>query len=112
MCDSDWTTRTDRETVCKRAAGRRHYNAWRQFCASERRLRVEEMLHELRSKRGSQKRIAALLGVSESTISRDVTSNHRSWLNAGDCDDLAAHRLYLQLTQRERDRHPRDPPTR
>lgn len=111
MCDSDWTTPTDRETVCKRAGGRRHYNSWRQFCALERRVRVEELLHELGSKRGSQKKIAALLGVSESTISRDVNFPC-SCLTGQDSAAMEARYLYLRLTQHRRDRHPLGPPTR
>lgn len=90
------------EAVCKRAGGRRHYNAQRTFRALERRLRVSELLLELGSKRGVQKIVANRLGVSESTISRDVNRRCEE-LSGWDAADLEARRLYLWLTEGGRD---------
>ncbi len=70
-----WAAPTDPETVARRAAGRRRYNAMRQFWRELRRLELLERcpsLLALISRTGVQKRLAAELGVSPSTISRDV----------------------------------------
>lgn len=54
------------------AGGRRRYNALRQDRAQLRRMKVTELLCELGwLTRGTQARIAELLGVSPATISRD-----------------------------------------
>jgi DNA-binding NarL/FixJ family response regulator len=61
------------DQICRRASGRRRYNFQRQLDAMDRRKEVARLLmlygHRLR---GVQFRIARELGVSESTISRDV----------------------------------------
>jgi HTH domain len=71
----NWTTPTDFETVCRRTAGRRHYNAWRHFLALDRRKQVCELLFQ-KSKglftRGVQTEIAQVLHVHRSTIHRDI----------------------------------------
>ncbi len=70
-----WSELTDPETVARRAAGRRHYNAMRQLRRELRRLELLERtpsLGLLMTRTGVQKRLAAELGVSPSTISRDV----------------------------------------
>lgn len=67
-----WSAATDFETACRRAAGRRRYNATRRVNA---RLRQLEVLHLLRAYgmvHGVQARIARELGVSQATISRDM----------------------------------------
>jgi biotin operon repressor len=61
--------------VARRAAGRRHYNAVRNFRQFWRRmliLRMSPNLGALIRRSGEQKRLAADLGVSRSTICRDV----------------------------------------
>jgi hypothetical protein len=69
-----WSNKTDFETVCKRAAGRRRYNAERRAKARERFMIVTKQTVPLEGrKRGSQARLARVLGVHRSTISRDVT---------------------------------------
>ena len=62
---SDWPN------ICRRAGGRRRYNRVRQFRAVQRRARLASMLLEEGLGWGNQTRMAAQLGVSPSTISRD-----------------------------------------
>ncbi len=68
-----WNTPTDRETVCKRAAGRRRYNARRGMQKLVRRMQILNLLSE-RSlfDHGLRTRLARELGLSVSTISRDL----------------------------------------
>ncbi len=75
--------------VCRRAGGRRRYNLQRQLEARERRKEVGRLLDLYgNSIRGTQARIARELGVSEATISRDISSLQlKAWL-----DSLPAHR--------------------
>ena len=54
------------------AGGRRGWNRQRQDMAEIRRLEVVRLLRKVGSGRGSQVTIARALGVSESTVSRDV----------------------------------------
>ncbi len=69
-----WSDKTDWETVCRRASWRRHYNSVRWFRAHYRRSEVARLLNVQGSlfDRGTQARLARLLGVSRSTICRDV----------------------------------------
>ena len=69
-----WSAPTDPETVARRASGRRRYNAWRQNMALYRRAQVAALLNYYGwlPRAGVQRTIAAHLGVSEATISRDV----------------------------------------
>lgn len=74
MRATDWAIQTDIETVKKRNAGRRHFNAVRKFRASLRRVKVTELALEMQglfTDWGLQTRIARRLGVSRSTICRD-----------------------------------------
>lgn len=71
MNDLEWNATTDSASAARRAGGRRHYNAVRQFQADERRRRVVELLDEIGFCRGYQSKIAKALGVHRSTISRD-----------------------------------------
>jgi len=68
----NWSAPTDWSAVCKRASGRRGYNAHRQFQAVWRRVQVVNFLGQWGFKHGVQRQIAVALGVSESTISRDL----------------------------------------
>lgn len=57
------------------AGGRRRYNALRQFCVKLRRAKILQLMLEENLSfltRGTQARLAEALGVSESTISRDL----------------------------------------
>ena len=78
MCKS-WRRETDWDTVCRRAAGRRHYNALRQFHAALRRAEVERMWIEAGCAYGARARIARAIGVSEATISRDIRAIEERW---------------------------------
>lgn len=64
---SDWSN------VCRRAGGRRHYNRVRQSRAVQRRAQLASMLLREGLSWGYQIRMAAKLGVSPSTISRNFT---------------------------------------
>lgn len=66
----------DFQSICKRAGGRRKYNATRQLIAQQRRLEIIRLMNlwgwSNTSKTGVQAKIARHLEVSESTISRDI----------------------------------------
>jgi hypothetical protein len=66
-----WAAPTDFAEVCRRAGGRRRYNAVRRFNAALRRVKVGEMLLRHGTRHGVQAMIARALGVSEATVSRD-----------------------------------------
>lgn len=68
----NWSAPTDWSAVCKRASGRRSYNRHRQFQAAWRRVQIVNFLRQWGFKHGVQRQIASALGVSESTISRDL----------------------------------------
>jgi hypothetical protein len=69
----NWSVQTDWATVCRRASGRRHVNAWRTFLAAQRREQVLGLLIEWGGlQRGVQAEIAWRLGVHKSVISKDV----------------------------------------
>ena len=69
---STWSVPTTTQEVVRRAAGRRTYNARRQFDAAARRIEVLKMLRQYGLSRGTQAKIARTLGVHPSTIARDV----------------------------------------
>ena len=61
------------DEICRRAGGRRHYNAWRGTLRLERRCKVSRLLRTYPLfKRGTVTAIAGVLGVSVATISRDI----------------------------------------
>ena len=77
-----WSATSSWDEVCRRASGRRHYNAVRSFRALSRRLRLAKLMlvkGGLRERvkggwtdQGVQARLARELGVSRSTVCRDV----------------------------------------
>jgi hypothetical protein len=70
-----WNQRTDFESVCRRASGRRRYNAVRHLDMLMRRQETAELALRLGRGffgRGARAEIARRLGVHRSTISRDV----------------------------------------
>lgn len=74
----NWSAQTDFDVVCKRAAGRRRYNAKRRAEARERYLQVvEAIMPSGGRKRGTQAQLARVLGVHRSTICRDVAKWRR-----------------------------------
>jgi len=66
-----WNQTTDFDSVCRRAGGRRRYNAAPKAKAEERREKVLETLERCGYKVG---RTAAALGVSRWTIRRDLAA--------------------------------------
>lgn len=72
MRNTWWSQRTDWDTVCRRARGRANYNSRRRLRAQLRRREVLHLWFEWRDKPGLQTLIAAHLGVSKSTICRDL----------------------------------------
>jgi hypothetical protein len=65
------------DAVCRRAAGRKRYNAWRQRRAAERRWLVWRLLQEYGGAHGAQAKIARTLGVSKATVCLDLARLHR-----------------------------------
>jgi hypothetical protein len=77
-----WSAQTDFEIVCKRAAGRRRYNAERRAKARERfKIVIQLTVPPEGRKRGVQSRLARALGVHRSTICRDVARWERLLLD-------------------------------
>jgi hypothetical protein len=72
----DWSEWTSDAEAHRRAGGRRAYNNWRQSMALYRRMRLMEIVARnhlnLWSRNGAQKMLAGALGVSKSTVSRDI----------------------------------------
>jgi hypothetical protein len=74
-----WSPATSQDQAARRAAGRRRYNARRQFRAAIRRKKIIDLWEELADGsgwsifgRGSQTQLAQILGVNRSTICRDL----------------------------------------
>lgn len=81
----NWGTPTDFDVVCKRAAGRRRYNAERQAEANERYKQVKAVIWSPDGrKRGTQAELARAFGVHRSTICRDVAKWRKLWQDATD----------------------------
>ena len=78
MRATNWNQRTDSVTAAKRAGGRRKYNALRQFKAEFRRMKLSALLGN--TDRGCQSQFAKELGVSRSTICRDLARLKAAWL--------------------------------
>lgn len=93
----NWSAPTDLDSVCKRAAGRRRYNAKRQAEARDRfKIVLETILPPEGRKRGTQAQLAHALGVHRSTVSRDVKKWKRTLLEV-------ARRL--QTLKKDEDHH-------
>jgi len=67
-----WSNPTSLSEASRRAGGRRAYNALRRDLKLIRRRDVMQLMLQYGCNRGVQARMAATLGVSEATISRDV----------------------------------------
>jgi hypothetical protein len=72
-----WSHPTSDAEAAARAGGRRHHNGTRQARAQLRRAEVARLLATLGLRHGTQAVIARRLGVSEATISRDLTALFR-----------------------------------
>ena len=88
-----WSDSTTWETVCRRAAGRRRYNAHPAFKAMLRRAHVARLWRECERLRGAGATIAGVLGVSEATVSRDLAIIRRGTLRPLDADEQAFQEL-------------------
>lgn len=85
---SEWSNPVPDIVAYRRASGRRHYNAVRQFRAQLRRLLVAQMLLDLLP----QAEIARRLNVHRSTITRDVDALRTATVERGQCP-CCGHRL-------------------
>lgn len=90
----------------RRAGSRRRYNATRQVRAALRRVRVAELLDQTGHIRGSQRRIAQALGVSEATISRDVAALLRTHVACPTCRAVYRPAEWRDRTGQEPPRQP------
>ncbi len=85
---SDWSRNTRWDEVCRRASGRRRYNAVRRLHAELRRNDLIERARELGTwltERGFQAAQARRLGVHRSTVCRDVQLITRHMAQAQPC---------------------------
>jgi hypothetical protein len=94
---NDWGAATDWETVCRRNAGRRRYNAVRGFRRALRRAQVARLLlkygRDGLARHGLQARVARELGVSPGTICRDVQAMMEDSRRARACPACGAAAL-------------------
>lgn len=67
-----WGVPVPNSVAFARVGGRKKYNALRQFEARLRQIEVTKLMNAMGWKKGCQRQIARHLGVSNSTISRDV----------------------------------------
>ncbi len=78
-----WKARCDWSVVCRRASGRRRYNAARKRLRDLRRVRIIcDLPFDKRGRRGVQAQLARELGVSPATISRDFKAIRNAHLGA------------------------------
>jgi hypothetical protein len=70
---TSWSALTSHDEAARRAAGRRHYNAWRHSQKVRRQVKVMQIVTSRGwPEHGARAAIARDLGVSRSTISRDI----------------------------------------
>jgi len=82
----NWSALTSSDEANRRAAGRRKYNAHRQFVALIRRKRVAALAWQYGlEKRGSRTRIAEELEVHRSTVSKDIKAILEEMMKTRDC---------------------------
>jgi hypothetical protein len=85
---TSWYHPTDYDEVCRRAGGRRRYNAHRQFLAEYRRRQIVKLLVDQKIvllAHGYQTRLAEHFGVSRSTICRDLARIEHERYERGCC---------------------------
>ena len=88
------------DAICRRAGGRRKYNRKRQIQAEYRLTQVVRLLDKFGFCRGYQTRIAEELGVSRSTICRDIARLLRRHWGGKEAEER--HRPQEQLQRRIR----------
>ena len=89
------------DAICRRAGGRRRYNQARQWAAEMRLSQVAKLLNEVPHERGYQTRIAKRLGVSRSTVCRDMARLKRTYWGGMRAEER--HRAEVRRDQRIRD---------
>ena len=85
MRATNWTDATTAEEAAKRAAGRRRFNRWRQLLATQRLGLIVDILTRngwTGREWGIRAKIARELGVSRSTVARDMQHVERSLVDA------------------------------
>jgi hypothetical protein len=91
VSNNEWGAFASWDEVCRRAAGRRHYNSWRQAVRQLRRLQVVRLLARYPlTRRGTVRGIARELGVSPATISRDIQALLTEYGRCPQCGQLPA----------------------
>src|SRR5687768_223362 len=97
---SAWNQHTSFDAVCRRAGGRRHYNAVRRLKRDQRLNRVVELIGTYGLvKHGARARIARESGVHKSTITRDlqaILAKHREFTQTDEVKRRAACRAFLE----------------
>jgi hypothetical protein len=76
------------DEICKRAGGRRRYNAWRQFMREFRRIKITHEILQTGDYYGVQADLARKFGVHPSTISRDLAFIRRGCKTGSEIDIL------------------------
>ena len=71
---NNWSEYVSFDATCRRAGGRRHYNAGRQLQVLLRRNQVAKLFGVYGFEHGAQAAIARQLGVHRSTICRDISA--------------------------------------
>src|SRR6516164_7528198 len=86
-----WSAPTTHDEVCRRAAGRRAYNSWRQAIAVIRRVEIRRLLatRYIAGRRGTVRGIARELGVDPGTICRDIKATLRDMKTSSQSEQLA-----------------------
>jgi hypothetical protein len=103
MYDKRATSGLSWDEICRRASGRRQYNSVRQFRANYRLTRVTALLRKIGMGRGCQSRIAEMLGVHRSTVSRDLARVRRRMLLGPRADEMFQARAKLDRIARAED---------
>lgn len=106
MSKVQWSAPTTPDVAHRRAGGRRRYNSVRQLEAHLRRQEVAHGLREYGWVHGVQARLARELGVSESTISRDVAWLMYDLSPCPMCDSPVSRARWKDLERRGRSARP------
>jgi hypothetical protein len=96
-----FATTSSWDATCRRASGRRHFNAVRRFRALLRLREVVGLLDKIGLARGCQSRVAEQLGVNRSTICRDMARLRRG--SRPDTEAEKMDRAMAKLDRRARD---------
>src|SRR5262245_43233163 len=89
MSNKSWSAPTTFDEVCRRAAGRSHYHSMRRIQRHFRRMAVVELIAKYGLfDWGVQARVAPELGVSRSTICRDVAALMYTHAPCPTCDTI------------------------